>query len=194
MLHGENCSFTGVLDKDIVFGKFVAEDNKNEAEIAQLVYKGGVTTAKLLYKDGQRRVLLFENLSPITLKMRCMRDNVLMAIDELAKLHKLGFIHCDVHLDNFVVCGDKVYLVDFGLSYSLDKDSKFQPCSFLWEKEEKDFPGDKKTQESSLYSVKIQDIFMFCQSLLGMLFVPKQDIWDIYIYRQQEHRVLDGEN
>jgi len=93
-----------------------------EAHILYTAFKNGVNVPKLLYSNLKEAVLVIEYLRGSRLS-----DMLNHTIDKLEKyfkevgvilgrLHSLGIVHGDPHPSNFISVGNKLYVIDFGLS------------------------------------------------------------------------------
>ncbi|MEM3191462.1 MAG: KEOPS complex kinase/ATPase Bud32 [Candidatus Parvarchaeota archaeon] len=51
--------------------------------------------------------------------------------EEIAKMHRLGIIHGDLTTANMMIKDGKIYIIDFGLGYSSDKDEDKATDIFL---------------------------------------------------------------
>lgn len=74
----------------------------------------GINTAKPIFYE--KEYLVYEYIEG----RKPNYEDIKYILEELKKIHSLGYLHGDSHLDNFIINGEKVYIID----------SKFQKNKF----------------------------------------------------------------
>ncbi len=99
---------------------------RREARILDKLGKNSVNSPKLISVDEDKGVIVMEFICgrklKDTLNERNFKELMRKAGDLIAKIHKLNIIHDDLTTSNFLVDdSEKVYLIDFGLSFVSQK-------------------------------------------------------------------------
>ena len=99
------------------FGESVSYENGEKLQNLLLEYARGGSLADKLAKSADRRLPESE--------VRRYTKALLKGLDYI---HKLGFIHCDIKLQNILLCGDggEVKIADFGLAKRKGEFSGFE--------------------------------------------------------------------
>jgi Kae1-associated kinase Bud32 len=96
---------------------------KKEAKILEKIQDLNFTP-KLIGTDNQSKIEM-EFIDGITLRDHLNKDNYKKPIQELGKkiaiLHNQGIIHGDLTTSNFIVKDNKIFFIDFGLSFEEDQ-------------------------------------------------------------------------
>jgi len=88
---------------------------KTEAKIISLARRNGIPTPIILDIDGEKIVM--ERVKGKSVK-DVMSEEVSREIGKLvAKMHRAGIIHGDITPMNMILYGNRIYFVDFGLSF-----------------------------------------------------------------------------
>ncbi|WP_174590177.1 Kae1-associated kinase Bud32 [Methanocella conradii] len=91
------------------------ERTRAEAKIMSEARKLGIPTP-IIYDVG-RFDLIMETITGVPLKDVIDEDSARKAGVLVGKLHSGGIIHGDLTTSNMLVKGDRIYLIDFGLSF-----------------------------------------------------------------------------
>lgn len=86
-----------------------------EAKIISAARRAGVATPIILDVEGDKIVM--ERIEGIPVRDRISREICREIGKSVAKLHRAGIIHGDITPMNMILKGDKIYFVDFGLSF-----------------------------------------------------------------------------
>ena len=88
---------------------------KMEAKTISEARKGGVPTP-IMYDISDHEITM-ERIEGEALK-DVLNDQLCEGVGEVVgKLHNCGIVHSDLTTSNMIYSGDKIYLIDFGLSY-----------------------------------------------------------------------------
>ena len=90
------------------------EVSQKEAEFAMIASKEGVAPYCEVTQEGGVITLRMEELE--TFDFEFLVDKMEQFKNLVEKLHSLGIYHGDLHEENVVARGDRLYLIDFGLS------------------------------------------------------------------------------
>ncbi|MDY6866018.1 MAG: Kae1-associated kinase Bud32 [Halobacteriota archaeon] len=88
---------------------------KTEAKTITEARKGGVPTPIIYDISGFE--ITMERIEGEDLKVVLNEEICKSAGEMIGKLHNCGIVHCDLTTSNMIYTGDKIYLIDFGLSY-----------------------------------------------------------------------------
>lgn len=95
--------------------KLRSERTRAEAKIISEARRLGIPTP-IIY-DVHRFSLVMERIDGVPMKEVINEDRVRKAGKLVGKLHNGGIIHGDLTTSNMIVKGDRIYLIDFGLSF-----------------------------------------------------------------------------
>lgn len=121
------------------------------------------------FKEYIRNELLnlSEKLQKLDFNIECLQDVVNRYFDKLFSDIKIGFVYNDLHFDNLIFDGEKLYLIDFDrtLISSLDYDMMIfktmcdSPCKFANEEDEKNVRDKDYEKIYSLFQENYEELF-----------------------------------
>ena len=101
-------------------GRLRRERTRSEARLTSEARKVGVSTPVVLDVDDVEATLTFETVGEADLRDALSESGVRDVGQQLATLHRAGFVHGDPTPRNARTAPDRTYLIDFGLGYYTD--------------------------------------------------------------------------
>ena len=101
--------------------KFTVHRTRSEAKLLTKLTENGVAVPKLISVDERTNTLTLEFINGPQIKQILNPENVTQIgnqIGELvAKLHNAEVVHADLTTSNLLLAQNRIYILDFGLSY-----------------------------------------------------------------------------
>jgi len=95
----------------------------DEVKASLRAYAAGIPVPLPLYADADRGVIVFQYIEGEVLRdvVEALDTPTLCRVckelgEYLGKLHEIGIVHGDYTTGNVIVCGERVYIIDFGLA------------------------------------------------------------------------------
>lgn len=105
---------------EIIDNKLRKFRNKREFKVLTKLYENKVNVPELFEilneKETGEIAFTFEYLDGDLLKETLNKKNLILAFEEIIKMHNLDIVHGDLTTLNMIEKGKKIYLIDFGLS------------------------------------------------------------------------------
>ncbi|MBI4177749.1 MAG: Kae1-associated serine/threonine protein kinase [Candidatus Aenigmarchaeota archaeon] len=109
--------------------KLRSQRTRTEAKITGAAKRAGVNAPAIYFTDEKNFKIYFEPIEGAVLKdafadadRKRVRELSEAWGEAVAKLHSAGIIHGDLTTSNFIVNGDRLYFLDFGLAFFSKRD------------------------------------------------------------------------
>ncbi len=105
---------------------------RREFKIIQKCYENGINVPMPIKMSKDQEKIYMQKIDGISFD-NAFSTSYLMKLGEMvADMHKLGIIHGDLTTANIILSKDKLYLIDFGLSYFSNKSEDRATDIFLF--------------------------------------------------------------
>lgn len=106
---------------DIIDDKIRKSRCKSEFKILNKLYQNKILVPKPyqinIDKNLEKISFTFENLGNCVLKNKFNKKYLYLAFEQIIKMHNVDVIHSDLTTLNMILKNEKIFLIDFGLSY-----------------------------------------------------------------------------
>jgi len=134
--------------------------NKREFKILKKLNENKINVPKPIEINEKDFSFTFEYINGNELKKTLNKKNLIIAFNEIIKMHNIGVIHGDLTTLNMIEENNKVYLIDFGLSdFSIKIEDRAVDLNLFFNCIKNEHPNFYKEKESLLktYQKKVEN-------------------------------------